>query len=131
MKAGYLGDWRTVVRDMLTQKSSWLPSATYNAGAAVGLRWNGKRWERIGKKRKKEEDESDSQPTDDALAAGAEAGMRWNGKQWERIVEKAEKKETKHKRPPEEEKHQEQEKEEDNPEDEVEGDVDLTEEVEK
>ena len=115
---------------MLTQESSWLPSATYNAGAAAGLRWNGKRWERIGKKRRKEEDESDLQPTDDALAAGAEAGMRWNGKQWERSVEKMEEKklkEGKHKRPPEEEKHQEQEKEEDNPDDEVEGDVDLTE----
>ena len=55
MKARYLGDWRTVVREMLTQNSSWLPSATYDAGAAAGLRWNGKRWEHIGKKRKKEE----------------------------------------------------------------------------
>ena len=46
-------------------------------------------------------------------------------------MEKEEEKETKHKRPPEEKKHQEQEEEEDNPEDEVQGDVDLTEEVEK
>ena len=81
------------VREMLTQESTWV-RFTWNAGAAAGMRWNGniRQWEHIGKKRKKEEDESDSQPSDDALAAGAAAGMRWNGKRWEHIVEKMEEK---------------------------------------
>ena len=52
---------QTAVGEMLTRESTWVRS-TWNAGAAAGMRWNGKQWEQIVEKM---EEKSDAKLTEE------------------------------------------------------------------